>query len=139
MSRPSKDSSPCPVSILMTVLSGLWTMYILWVLSANEWHLLKEFRSPDSWRIRGSRQSIFAYFSDIHLWVNASGARSSRYFRSIVRTVFREREIETLDKKLPLSVRCRCIVEHPRGSTMDILQALLAKMGHLANRNASFC
>jgi len=35
MSRPSKDSSPCPVSILMTVLSGLWTMYILWVLSTN--------------------------------------------------------------------------------------------------------
>lgn len=58
---------------------------------------------------------------------------------AIVRTVFREREIETLDKKLPLYVRCRCRVEHPRGSTMDILQALLAKMGHLANRNASFC
>ena len=30
-----------------------------------EWHLLKEFRSPDSPRIRGSLQSIFAYFSDI--------------------------------------------------------------------------
>ena len=28
---------------------------------------LKEFRSPDSSRIRGSRQSIFAYFSDIRL------------------------------------------------------------------------
>jgi len=67
------------------------------------------------------------------------GIHSYLTYLTIVRTVFREREIETLDKKLPLSVRCRCRVEHPRGSTMDILQALLAKMGHLANRNASFC
>lgn len=35
MSRASNDSSPCAVSILMTVLSGPWTMYILWVLSTN--------------------------------------------------------------------------------------------------------
>ena len=35
MSRASNDSSPCAVSILMAVLSGPWTMYILWVLSTN--------------------------------------------------------------------------------------------------------
>jgi DNA-binding HxlR family transcriptional regulator len=34
MSR-SRYSSPCPVSILMEVLSGPWTMYLLWVLSTN--------------------------------------------------------------------------------------------------------
>ncbi|MCA1994505.1 MAG: helix-turn-helix transcriptional regulator [Coleofasciculus sp. S288] len=35
MSRPSRDLHPCPVSTLMDVLSGPWTMYILWVLSTN--------------------------------------------------------------------------------------------------------
>lgn len=34
MSRP-RQPSPCPVSILMEVLSGPWTMYLLWVLSTN--------------------------------------------------------------------------------------------------------
>ncbi|NJL38996.1 MAG: helix-turn-helix transcriptional regulator [Leptolyngbyaceae cyanobacterium RM2_2_4] len=34
MSR-SRHSCPCPVSILMEVLSGPWTMYLLWVLSTN--------------------------------------------------------------------------------------------------------
>jgi DNA-binding HxlR family transcriptional regulator len=32
MSYPSKDPSPCPISILIAVLSGPWTMCILWVL-----------------------------------------------------------------------------------------------------------
>jgi DNA-binding HxlR family transcriptional regulator len=31
----SRNSSPCPVSLLMDVLSGPWTMYLLWVLSTN--------------------------------------------------------------------------------------------------------
>lgn len=31
----SKEVVRCPVSQLMTVLSGPWTMYILWVLSTN--------------------------------------------------------------------------------------------------------
>ena len=35
MSRTSKNPSPCPVSILMDILSGPWTMYLLWVLSTN--------------------------------------------------------------------------------------------------------
>lgn len=35
MSRVSKDVSFCPVSQLMNVLSGPWTMYILWVLSTD--------------------------------------------------------------------------------------------------------
>lgn len=34
MSR-SRSPSPCPVSTLMEVLSGPWTMYLLWVLSTN--------------------------------------------------------------------------------------------------------
>ncbi|MBD2072180.1 helix-turn-helix transcriptional regulator [Leptolyngbya sp. FACHB-671] len=34
MSR-SRYPSPCPVSMLMEVLSGPWTMYLLWVLSTN--------------------------------------------------------------------------------------------------------
>ncbi|MCS6814359.1 MAG: helix-turn-helix transcriptional regulator [Cyanobacteria bacterium] len=35
MTRPSQDSNPCPVSILMNILSGPWTLYILWILSTN--------------------------------------------------------------------------------------------------------
>lgn len=35
MVRPCRDPQPCPVSILMGVLSGPWTMYLLWVLSTN--------------------------------------------------------------------------------------------------------
>ncbi|MBG1262451.1 winged helix-turn-helix transcriptional regulator [Nostoc commune] len=35
MSYPSKDPSPCPVSIFIAVLSGPWTMCILWVLFTN--------------------------------------------------------------------------------------------------------
>lgn len=35
MPRPSHDLNPCPVSILMGVLSGPWTLYILYVLSAG--------------------------------------------------------------------------------------------------------
>ncbi|MEX0269306.1 winged helix-turn-helix transcriptional regulator [Leptolyngbyaceae cyanobacterium UHCC 1019] len=35
MAHSSKDSHPCPVSRLMAVLSGPWTMYILWVLSTQ--------------------------------------------------------------------------------------------------------
>ncbi|MBF2027770.1 MAG: helix-turn-helix transcriptional regulator [Oscillatoriales cyanobacterium C42_A2020_001] len=35
MARPCNDPQPCPVSILMGVLSGPWTMYLLWVLSTN--------------------------------------------------------------------------------------------------------
>ncbi|MDX2214684.1 MAG: helix-turn-helix domain-containing protein [Oculatellaceae cyanobacterium bins.114] len=34
-SRSQSQLHPCPVSILMGVLSGPWTMYILWVLSTN--------------------------------------------------------------------------------------------------------
>ena len=35
MSRPFRALHPCPVSTLMAVLSGPWTMYILWVLSTS--------------------------------------------------------------------------------------------------------
>jgi len=35
MVRECKDPTPCPVSILMAVLSGPWTMYILWILSTR--------------------------------------------------------------------------------------------------------
>lgn len=35
MARPSKDSNPCPVGLLMEVLSGPWTLYLLWVLSTD--------------------------------------------------------------------------------------------------------
>jgi len=35
MVRACTDPRPCPVSILMSVLSGPWTMYILWVLSTQ--------------------------------------------------------------------------------------------------------
>ncbi|WP_052050316.1 winged helix-turn-helix transcriptional regulator [Leptolyngbya sp. KIOST-1] len=33
MSSRTSDRNPCPVNQLMTVLSGPWTMYILWILS----------------------------------------------------------------------------------------------------------
>ena len=33
MVQPSRDRNPCPVSQLTTLLSGPWTMYILWILS----------------------------------------------------------------------------------------------------------
>ncbi|NJL89585.1 MAG: helix-turn-helix transcriptional regulator [Coleofasciculaceae cyanobacterium SM2_1_6] len=33
---PSENSQPCPVSILVSLLSGPWTLYILWVLSSRE-------------------------------------------------------------------------------------------------------
>jgi DNA-binding HxlR family transcriptional regulator len=35
MPRPSKDPNPCPVGILMGILSGPWTLYLLWVLSTE--------------------------------------------------------------------------------------------------------
>lgn len=35
MTRRSQDQNPCPVSVLMNLLSGPWTMYILWVLSTG--------------------------------------------------------------------------------------------------------
>ncbi|HIK15884.1 MAG TPA: helix-turn-helix transcriptional regulator [Leptolyngbyaceae cyanobacterium M33_DOE_097] len=35
MARVSKEESPCPLSILVGVLSGPWTLYIVWVLSTN--------------------------------------------------------------------------------------------------------
>lgn len=46
MAHSSKDNHPCPVSRLMAVLSGPWTMYILWVLStqgATRFGALKRF------------------------------------------------------------------------------------------------
>lgn len=33
MARRSHELHPCPVSILMDLLSGPWTMYLLWVLA----------------------------------------------------------------------------------------------------------
>lgn len=33
MAQPSSDRNPCPVSQLMNMLSGPWTMYIIWTLS----------------------------------------------------------------------------------------------------------
>ncbi len=33
MVQPTRDRNPCPVSQLMNLLSGPWTMYILWTLS----------------------------------------------------------------------------------------------------------
>ena len=33
MVQPNGDRNPCPVSLLMNMLSGPWTMYILWTLS----------------------------------------------------------------------------------------------------------
>lgn len=33
MTSRTSDRNPCPVSQLMTMLSGPWTMYILWILS----------------------------------------------------------------------------------------------------------
>ncbi|MBW4483810.1 MAG: helix-turn-helix transcriptional regulator [Tildeniella torsiva UHER 1998/13D] len=33
MAQPSSDRNPCPVSQLMNMLSGPWTMYIIWILS----------------------------------------------------------------------------------------------------------
>ncbi|MEO0537905.1 MAG: helix-turn-helix domain-containing protein [Cyanobacteria bacterium P01_A01_bin.123] len=35
MTRRSRESNPCPVGILMDLLSGPWTLYILWILSTN--------------------------------------------------------------------------------------------------------
>lgn len=35
MARLYTDPQPCPVGILMSILSGPWTMYILWILSTN--------------------------------------------------------------------------------------------------------
>ncbi|MEO0828333.1 MAG: helix-turn-helix domain-containing protein [Cyanobacteria bacterium J06639_16] len=35
MTRRSRESNPCPVGILMDLLSGTWTLYILWILSTN--------------------------------------------------------------------------------------------------------
>lgn len=35
MTRPSKEVPSCPVGLLMGILSGPWTMYILWVLSTQ--------------------------------------------------------------------------------------------------------
>ncbi|MBM0743054.1 helix-turn-helix transcriptional regulator [Phormidium sp. CLA17] len=35
MAHSSQGTHPCPVSRLMAVLSGPWTMYILWVLSTQ--------------------------------------------------------------------------------------------------------
>ncbi|MDX2241079.1 MAG: helix-turn-helix domain-containing protein [Leptolyngbyaceae cyanobacterium bins.302] len=35
MTHRSKELPHCPVSILMSVLSGTWTMYLLWILSTN--------------------------------------------------------------------------------------------------------
>jgi DNA-binding HxlR family transcriptional regulator len=33
----SENSQPCPVSILVSLLSGPWTLYILWVLGSREY------------------------------------------------------------------------------------------------------
>lgn len=33
MAQRSREPNPCPVSILTNLLSGPWTLYILWVLS----------------------------------------------------------------------------------------------------------
>ncbi|MEA5448952.1 helix-turn-helix domain-containing protein [Leptolyngbya sp. CCNP1308] len=33
MAQPTSDRNPCPVSLLMNMLSGPWTMYIIWTLS----------------------------------------------------------------------------------------------------------
>lgn len=33
MAQPTSDRNPCPVSQLMNMLSGPWTMYIIWTLS----------------------------------------------------------------------------------------------------------
>ncbi|MFG3818035.1 winged helix-turn-helix transcriptional regulator [Limnothrix redekei] len=33
MPRPSKEVKRCPVSLLMDILSGPWTLYLLWVLA----------------------------------------------------------------------------------------------------------
>ncbi|PZV08135.1 MAG: transcriptional regulator [Leptolyngbya sp.] len=35
MARPTSDRNPCPVSQLMNMLSGPWTMYIIWTLSTS--------------------------------------------------------------------------------------------------------
>ncbi|MEE3718990.1 helix-turn-helix domain-containing protein [Tumidithrix elongata RA019] len=35
MTQRSRELCSCPASILMDVLSGPWTMYILWVLSTS--------------------------------------------------------------------------------------------------------
>ncbi len=33
MVQPTRDRNPCPVNQLMNMLSGPWTMYIIWTLS----------------------------------------------------------------------------------------------------------
>ncbi|MBD1915563.1 MULTISPECIES: helix-turn-helix domain-containing protein [Cyanophyceae] len=35
MARLTNDRNSCPVSVLMNLLSGPWTMYIIWRLSTN--------------------------------------------------------------------------------------------------------
>jgi DNA-binding HxlR family transcriptional regulator len=35
MPRPSKEVKRCPVSLLMDILSGPWTLYLLWVLATD--------------------------------------------------------------------------------------------------------
>ncbi len=33
---PCENNQPCPVSILVSLLSGPWTLYILWVLGSKK-------------------------------------------------------------------------------------------------------
>ncbi|HEY9640305.1 MAG TPA: helix-turn-helix domain-containing protein [Coleofasciculaceae cyanobacterium] len=33
--EPTKNHDACPLSVLLSVLSGSWTMYILWILSTE--------------------------------------------------------------------------------------------------------
>ncbi|RFP58068.1 MAG: transcriptional regulator [Limnothrix sp. CACIAM 69d] len=35
MPRPSKEVKRCPVSLLMDILSGPWTLYLLWVMTTK--------------------------------------------------------------------------------------------------------
>jgi len=35
MPRPSKEVKCCPVSLLMDILSGPWTLYLLWVMTTK--------------------------------------------------------------------------------------------------------
>lgn len=35
MPRPSKEVKRCPVSLLMDILSGPWTLYLLWVVATD--------------------------------------------------------------------------------------------------------
>lgn len=35
MPRPSKEVKRCPVSFLMDILSGPWTLYLLWVVATE--------------------------------------------------------------------------------------------------------